>query len=626
MGLALKEQQYHAIEAISIGHTINTRLLLTLATVKKAPAAYQSSQEWLRWLYLESSRVRAALGPFAADDLQTIQFRDGASISSPVGDGNTTTWALTTSLGAGKTQAELEQALAYFNNVYTRHFGSVAGDEGQLVAAATMPFLYKPYDAPLRGRGYYDHTYPSIDYSGGPNVPGMRDYLGRSNVNYDRHDGDDFWIDFGSNVYAPLNGRVVYISTDRSTLAINDPSNTYQIVLAHMSQISVSIGSVTRGQLLGKSGAGNGVNHIHLDVTHNGKHVDTMGWYGGGADPCPAVGPSGAYKGCEASVWLWADENPPSTEPVNQPPNVPSLLAPANHSLTNNTRVTFAWQDRGDDNLPRNYRDYWFEVRDTNGTPVKISGWVTSTSREEQLHDGVYSWHVKAGDGERESGWSAPWYLTVDTSAGTGVYTEPADGTTVANSVLLRGTATDNLSAVHHVNFTAHYDGAWHLIYTDTTPPYEYQWTLPQIADQPIVLGFDVFDNAGNAAYSPQGVLTIYKQATVTKPSHLSAGATTRTSISLNWQDNSHNESSFRIYRWRGEDQTWPIVGTVGANITTFTDTTVRCGVGYTYYVTAFNSTGESEGSEWLAGSTSPCDTTSIPLTHMIHIPMVTVR
>lgn len=114
----------------------------------------------------------------------------------------------------------------------------------------------------------------------------------------------------------------------------------------------------------------------------------------------------------------------------------------------------------------------------------------------------------------------------------------------------------------------------------------------------------EYFENAGGAIMQFRWEKVNLPPA---KPSNLSTPSRTETSITLAWQDNSTNEDGFRVYRWRGEDGTWPLVGTVGPGVTQLTDTSVSCGVGYTYYVTAYNSSGSSDGTDWLAASTLAC-------------------
>jgi len=74
--------------------------------------------------------------------------------------------------------------------------------------------------------------------------------------------------------------------------------------------------------------------------------------------------------------------------------------------------------------------------------------------------------------------------------------------------------------------------------------------------------------------------------------------------VSLTWQDNSHNEKGFRIYRQdgykrRGRER-WGeaiLIGRAGANATSYSDTAVEPGAKYRYFIKAYNSAGESQDS-----------------------------
>jgi hypothetical protein len=57
----------------------------------------------------------------------------------------------------------------------------------------------------------------------------------------------------------------------------------------------------------------------------------------------------------------------------------------------------------------------------------------------------------------------------------------------------------------------------------------------------------------------------------------------------MSWQDNSNNEDGFAIERTIGQSNAWQTVGTVGANVTTFTNTGLTPSTEYRYRVRSFN-------------------------------------
>lgn len=331
MGLPLDAEDMRALETLAAVRGVNTRLLLVLSMVKGAPDQFDDYQDWLKWLYVETSRIRSSLGPF--DQEQIIRFTSGECLSASPEIANTTYWYLLTSLASGQSYESANGLMGLFVTTYQQYFGDPTVDEAS--APATTGFLYKPYQVPLTDRGYYDHQYPSIDNLKNPNIGGMLDYLGRTYTKYDSHDGDDFWMPYGSAVYAPQNGQIANVFGSAQNLGLvmwyaNDTS--YEIVINHLSSRLINAWeTVTQGQLIGYSGW-DVEYHIHFEVRHNGRQVDTMGWYGGGSDPCPAgPGPFSYYKGCETSVWLWADEC------------FPDALPPVTTALVNGTPGDNGW-------------------------------------------------------------------------------------------------------------------------------------------------------------------------------------------------------------------------------------------------------------------------------------------
>jgi hypothetical protein len=72
-------------------------------------------------------------------------------------------------------------------------------------------------------------------------------------------------------------------------------------------------------------------------------------------------------------------------------------------------------------------------------------------------------------------------------------------------------------------------------------------------------------------------------------PSNLAVMMVTQTSITLNWQDNSNDETGFHIERALAVVGPWGLAGTVEANVTSFSDNGLVAGTTYFYRVSAFN-------------------------------------
>jgi hypothetical protein len=64
--------------------------------------------------------------------------------------------------------------------------------------------------------------------------------------------------------------------------------------------------------------------------------------------------------------------------------------------------------------------------------------------------------------------------------------------------------------------------------------------------------------------------------------------------VKLNWIDNATNEAGYKVYRSSDGGKTWTLVGTVGANATSFTDTSAGKHKTYQYRVVAYNDVGTS--------------------------------
>lgn len=121
--------------------------------------------------------------------------------------------------------------------------------------------------------------------------------------------------------------------------------------------------------------------------------------------------------------------------------------------------------------------------------------------------------------------------------------------------------------------------------------------------------------NAGNPSYTPvSGEVDIDGQARVQNsrvdigadesgsgggsapnaPTGLSASAASSSQINISWSDNSSNETGFRIERKTGSGGTYSEVTTVGANVTSYSNSGLSASTAYYYRVRAYNGTGNS--------------------------------
>ena len=80
-----------------------------------------------------------------------------------------------------------------------------------------------------------------------------------------------------------------------------------------------------------------------------------------------------------------------------------------------------------------------------------------------------------------------------------------------------------------------------------------------------------------------------------TAPTSLTGNALSSSQISLSWADNALNEDGFKIERCAGSScSAFTQIASVGANVTTYTNSSLSASTTYTYRVRAFNISGDS--------------------------------
>ncbi len=97
------------------------------------------------------------------------------------------------------------------------------------------------------------------------------------------------------------------------------------------------------------------------------------------------------------------------------------------------------------------------------------------------------------------------------------------------------------------------------------------------------------YNTGGNSVYSNTAEATTFTPIPPGNPSGLSATAVSNSQINLNWTDGSNNETGFRIERCTGIScSSFLQIATVGANVTSYSNTGLTANTGYTYRVRAY--------------------------------------
>jgi hypothetical protein len=77
-------------------------------------------------------------------------------------------------------------------------------------------------------------------------------------------------------------------------------------------------------------------------------------------------------------------------------------------------------------------------------------------------------------------------------------------------------------------------------------------------------------------------------------PGNLTATAISSSRIDLGWIDNSTNETGFKVERWVSSSGPFTQIATVGANVTSYSNTGLNRNTTYYYRVRAYNAAGDS--------------------------------
>ncbi|MDP2039247.1 MAG: fibronectin type III domain-containing protein, partial [Ignavibacteria bacterium] len=112
-----------------------------------------------------------------------------------------------------------------------------------------------------------------------------------------------------------------------------------------------------------------------------------------------------------------------------------------------------------------------------------------------------------------------------------------------------------------------------------------------------VMLDFRSSDNTLVVATHGRGAFEAKITSTATapaSPSKLTASAENASSIKLTWQDNSSDETGFKIERKTNPSDSWSSLVSLDPNVTSYTDNNLTDGVKYYYRIFAVNAVGNS--------------------------------
>ncbi|MEW5766299.1 MAG: Ig-like domain-containing protein [bacterium] len=279
----------------------------------------------------------------------------------------------------------------------------------------------------------------------------------------------------------------------------------------------------------------------------------------------------------------YSNEDSAATEEA--PPNAPTNLSA---QAASSSQINLAWQDNSTD---ENGFKIERSLEGINFTQIATAP-ANSTSYADQglTKTTTYYYRVRAYRGTFNSDYS-------NTTSATTLDTVPSNpgnlnATAISNTRidLSWQDNSDNETGFSIERKTS--GGSYAEIATVSTGVTTYSDTglLPAVTYTYRVRAFNAI---GYSGYSNEAAATT-QNAPPSAPTNLSAQVISSSQINLFWQDNSHNEDGFRIERKTGSGS-YVEIGTVGVNVTTYSDTGIIPNTDYSYRVRAYNVAGNSD-------------------------------
>jgi C1A family cysteine protease len=301
-----------------------------------------------------------------------------------------------------------------------------------------------------------------------------------------------------------------------------------------------------------------------------------------------------SYVGYAASYVLYDGSTPPAA---------PSGLAA---TAVSSSQVDLAWTDNASN-------ETGFKIERCTGTdcsdfaPIATVGAnVTSYSDTGPTASTSYIYRVRAYNAGGDSD-----YSNTATAVTQALPPAPAAPTNLAASAVsssqINLTWADNADNETGVKIERSPDGAtWTQIAAAAANATSYSDT-GLTASTSYTYRVRAHNDGGDSDYSNTAIaMTQAAPTTPAAPTNLTATAISRTGINLTWTDNATNETGYYVQRCKGATCTnFARIATLGANVTSYSNTGLTRATTYRYRVYAYNSVGNSGYSNIAAATTA---------------------
>lgn len=307
------------------------------------------------------------------------------------------------------------------------------------------------------------------------------------------------------------------------------------------------------------------------------------------------VGESGSVLSPFSEVVCGIIQDTPPTDP----PAAPSGLSA---TTIDDQRIDLAWSDNSDDETS-------FSIERALGqggafSEIDVTGSNVTTYSDTALTANTeYCYRVRASNAVGDSGYTAEVCATTDNEPPpTAPLGAPTDLTaTSPDDSTVDLTWTDNATEENGFDVqrsTTGINGTYVSLaiirsanatsYTDNTVVAQTEYCYQVRAGR----GRNDFGDPSAATCITPGDLPPTDPPAA--PSGLIATTFDHQRIDLDWTDNADNEDGFEVERAEGTAGTFALIDTLGANVTSYSSTTLTASTEYCYRVRAFNSIGES--------------------------------